>query len=89
MDYARHDVNNKVTMIGVSSVDFETIVPIAVDPITGAILIDIVDTTAEISPILRSTADHDVNGKHTMLGWNGTDTQALTTHNGYLAIQFN
>jgi hypothetical protein len=89
MDYARHDANNKPTIIGVSSVDGETLVPIATDPITGALLIDIVDTTSAVSPVLRSTAKHDVNEKHTMLGWNGTDTQALTTHAGYLAVQFN
>ena len=86
---AQHDVNNKITMIGVSSVDGETIVPIAVDSITGALLIDIVDTTSAVAPVLRSDAKHDANTKYTMLGWNGTTTQALLTHNGYLAVQFN
>lgn len=86
---AKHDANSKITMIGVSYLDGETIVPIAVDPITGALLIDIVDSTTAISPVLRSSAKHDANTKHTMLGWNGTDTQALITHAGYLAVQFN
>ena len=86
---ARIDQNNKPTMIGVSSVDLKTPTLIAVDPITGYLLIDIVDTTSAVSPVLRSNAMIDANGKETMLGWNGTTTQALITHNGYLAVQLN
>ena len=88
MSYAKIDKNGKPTIIGVSSVDGETPVRIATDPITGYLLVDVVDATTSVSPVLRSTARHDVNGKPTMLGWNGTDTQALITHNGYLGIQF-
>jgi hypothetical protein len=85
---AKHDKNFKTTMLGVSSVDLVTPTLIAIDPITGYLLIDIVDTTSAVSPVLRSNAKHDDNNKSTMLGWNGTTTQALTTHAGYLAVSF-
>ena len=89
MGVAKHDKNQKPTMIGVSSVDLITPIPLTVDPITGYLLVNIVDATTNASPVLRSTARHDSNNKPTMLGWNGTTTQAMITHNNYLAIQVN
>lgn len=89
MGVAKHDENHKPTMLGVSSVDLATPVPLTVDPVTGFLMIDIVDNTASVNPILRQDAKFDGNNKSTMLGWNGTNTQALITHNGYLAIQIN
>ena len=88
MDYAKIDQNNKPTAIGTNSVDLVTPIPLATDPITGYLLIDIVDTTSAVAPVLRSDARIDENEKPTMLGWNGTTTQALITHNGYLGISF-
>ena len=86
---AKIDQNDFPTMIGVSYLDGVTPTRIAVDPITGYLLIQIVDTTSSGSPVLRSTAKIDANDFPTMLGWNGTHTQAMITHNGYLAVQFN
>jgi hypothetical protein len=85
---AKIDQNDKPTAIGTSSVDLITPVPLAVDPITGYLLVSVVDSTSAISPVLRSDAKIDENGKETMLGWNGTSPQAMITHNGYLAISF-
>jgi hypothetical protein len=89
MENAKIDQNFKPTMIGVSYLDGVSPVLCAVDPITGYLLIDVVDTTFNASPVLRSNAQIDANGKETMLGWNGTNTQAMITHNGYLGVQFN
>ena len=85
---ARIDQNEKPTAIGTSSVDLVTPVPLAVDPITGYLMIIVADLTSAVSPVLRSDAKIDENGKETMLGWNGTAPQALITHAGYLAISF-
>lgn len=89
MSTAKIDQNNKPTMIGVSYLDGVTPIPVAVDPVTGYLLVEIMDATFNASPVLRSNAKIDNNGKETMLGWNGTTTQALITHNGYLAIKVN
>ena len=86
---ARIDQNEKPTAIGTSSVDLITTIPLAVDPITGYLLIEIVDATSAVTPVLRSDAKIDANEKPTMLGWNGTAPQAMICHNNYLAVQFN
>lgn len=85
------DANNKPTMIGVSSVDNVTPTRCTVDPVTGYLLANIVDTGSAVSPVVKANASIDVNGNPTMLGWNATTKtpQALITHNGYLALQAN
>ncbi len=85
---AKRDQNNRPTLLGVSSVDGVTPVPIAVSPITGYLMIEIVEQADNPSPVLRQDAKMDANNVPSMLGYNGTNTQALITHNGYLAIQF-
>jgi hypothetical protein len=89
MSNAKRDSSNIANMMGVSSIDGITPTPLTVDPITGYLLINIVDTSSAVSPVLRKNAQHDSNSIHTMLGWNGSATQALITHNNYLAVQLN
>ncbi len=89
MGHALRDDNDVPNMLGVSSVDGVTPIPLTVDPVTGYLLVNIVDSSSAVSPVLRADAQHDSSSISTMLGWNGSATQALITHNGYLAIQVN
>lgn len=86
MAQAKKDQNHISTIIGVSSVDGVTPIPIAVDPITGYLLCDVTYAVQTSSPVLRSNAKMDNNNVASMLGWNGTTTQALITHNSYLIV---
>ncbi len=86
---AKKDQNHKSTLLGVSSVDLVTPIPIAVDPITGYLMVDVVDTDPPVNPVLRSDAKFDANHKATMTGVTNDADQSpicLVTHNGYLAI---
>jgi hypothetical protein len=86
---ARIDQNKKSNMMGVSSVDGETPVPISVDPITGYLMVQVVDTDPTVFPVLRSDAKIDVNHKPTMTGVTNDafqKPQCMVTHNGYLAV---
>jgi len=91
MGHAVRDDNNVPNLLGVSSVDLVTPIPLTVDPITGRLLVVVVDTDPNASPVVRKNAKHDESSVPTMLGWNNSTktTQALITHNGYLALQAN
>jgi len=91
MGHAVRDDNQVPNLLGVSSVDLITPIPLMVDPITHRLLVVVVDTDPNVSPVVRKNAKHDDSNVPTMLGWNNSTktTQALITHNGYLALQAN
>ena len=91
MGHAVRDDNQVPNLLGVSSVDLITPIPLMVDPITHRLLVVVTDTDPNLTPVVRKNAKHDANNVPTMLGWNNSTktTQALITHNGYLALQAN
>jgi len=85
---AQRDQNFRTTVIGVSSEDGVTPVPFRVDPVTGRLLIQVVDQSA-ISPITPQTvAQRDQNHVPVSMAYNGDDPQSLVTHDNYLLVNF-
>lgn len=76
--------------MGVSSVDGITPISLRCDPVTGYLLVNIVDTTTVGSVTPSRIAKHDQNHITTKMGVSSDLMlqQNLITHNGYLAVTF-